>query len=138
MPIRATGSFAVTMTPLPAHAASDPLLGRRSLSKQLHGDLEGTSLGEMLTAGTAVAGSAAYVAIERVTGTLQGRTGSFVLQHAATLNRGAPQQAIAIVPDSGTDELTGIAGALAIRIVDGQHFYDLDYTLPEVPSAAGH
>jgi hypothetical protein len=130
MPTRATGPFEVAMTPLAAHAVSDPTLGRRSLSKQLHGELEGTGVGEMLTAGTAVPGSAAYVAIERITGTLHGRAGSFVLQHAATLNRGAVQQAIAIVPDSGTGELAGIAGALTIRIVDGKHFYDLDYTLP--------
>jgi hypothetical protein len=127
--MRATGPFEVTMNPL-AMSAADPMLGRRSLAKVFRGDLEATGAGEMLTVGTDVQGSAAYVAVERVTGTLQGRTGSFALQHTGLMTRGAPQLTIAIVPDSGTGELAGIAGSLAIRVVEGQHHYDLDYTLP--------
>jgi hypothetical protein len=130
--IRATGSFDVTMTPLPMHAG-DPTLGRRALAKVFHGDLEATGDGEMLTAGSELQGSGVYVAVERVTGTLHGRSGSFALHHVGVMTRGAPSLAIGIVPDSGTEQLAGIAGTLAIRIVDGKHFYDLDYTLPPAP-----
>jgi hypothetical protein len=102
-----------------------------SIDKQFLGDLEATSKGQMLTAGTDVKGSAGYVAIERVTGMLQGRTGSFMLQHSGTLTRGAPQQSITVVPDSGTGQLTGITGKMSINIADGKHSYGFDYTLPE-------
>ena len=99
------------------------------IDKQFHGDLEATSKGQMLAAGTAIEGSAGYVAIEQATGTLHGRSGSFVLQHSGTMARGAGQLAITVVPDSGTGELVGLAGTMAITIVDGQHLYDFEYTL---------
>jgi len=104
-------------------------LGRMSLNKTFAGDLVGTGAGEMLTALTPVQGSAGYVAIERVTGSLQGRTGSFVFQHTGTLDRGAQQLSIAVVPDSGTGELAGIGGRFKLNIVDGQHFYEFEYRL---------
>jgi hypothetical protein len=128
---RARGTFEVKLVPQAADAESDAALGRMSIDKQFHGDLEGTSKGQMLTAGTAVKGSAGYVAIERVSGTLNGRRGSFVLQHNGTLARGVPQLSIVVVPDSGTDELAGISGNLTITISDGKHSYDFDYTLGE-------
>ncbi len=85
----------------------------------------------MLTAGTEVKGSGAYVAIENVTGTLKGHTGSFVLQHSGTMTQGAPQLTITVVPDSGTGQLTGISGKMTITIApDGKHSYDFEYTLP--------
>jgi hypothetical protein len=121
------------MIPLAADdKAADATLGRMSIDKQFHGDLDGTSKGQMLTAMTDIKDSAGYVAIERVTGTLQGRSGSFVLQHNGTMTRGAPQLTITVVPDSGTGELAGLAGKLTINIVDGKHFYDFEYTLADV------
>jgi hypothetical protein len=101
-----------------------------SIEKQIHGDLEATSKGTMLTAGTDVKGSAGYVAIERITGTLQGRTGTFVLQHTGTMNRGVPQLSITVVPDSGTAQLLGLTGTMNITIADGKHSFAFDYTLP--------
>jgi hypothetical protein len=132
----AKGTFEVTLAPLGDNpsgndAADGATLGRMSLDKRFAGDLAGTGQGQMLTAMTAVAGSAGYVAIERVTGTLHGRAGSFVLQHTGTMNRGAPQLAITVVPDSGTGALAGIAGTFVIDIVDGKHFYRFEYTLPQ-------
>lgn len=127
--IHATGGFEVKLLPQ-ALADADSGLGRMSIDKVFSGDLQGTSKGEMLSALTAVKGSAGYVAIERVTGTLQGRSGSFMLQHLGTMNRGAPSLTVLVVPDSGTEGLTGIAGSLSINIADGKHFYTLDYTLP--------
>jgi hypothetical protein len=129
---RATGPFDVKLNPLPAYNA-DPtaLLGRMSLDKQFHGDLEATSKGEMLTAMTAVKGSAGYVAVERVTGTLDGKAGSFALQHSGTMARGAQQLVITVVPDSGDGDLQGIEGKLSIEIADGKHSYVLEYSLPE-------
>jgi hypothetical protein len=103
------------------------------IDKQIHGDLEATSKGQMLAFTTEIKGSAGYVAMERVTGTLQGHTGSFVLQHNATMNRGVPQLSITVVPDSGTGELTGLTGKFDIQISDGKHSYTFDYTLPETP-----
>lgn len=108
-----------------------------SIDKQFHGDLEGSSKGEMLAIQTAVKGSAGYVAMEQVTGSIQGRSGTFVLQHSATMNRGTPQLSITIVPDSGTAQLTGISGQLNIMIEGGKHSYDLEYTLPDPSSATG-
>jgi hypothetical protein len=102
-----------------------------TLDKRFHGDLEATSKGQMLTAGTSVKGSAGYVAIERVAGTLHGRTGTFILQHSGTLARGAAQQHVAVVPDSATDQLAGLAGVMTIVIAEGKHSYEFDYTLPE-------
>lgn len=135
MTTHASGAFEVQLTPqAPAdqagEAPQDSPLGRLLIDKQFHGDLEATSQGQMLSAGTAVADSAGYVALERVSGTLHGRRGTFVLQHCGTMTRGAPQLAITVVPDSGTDQLTGLAGGMAITIVDGQHGYDFAYTLP--------
>ncbi|OWK41591.1 DUF3224 domain-containing protein [Fimbriiglobus ruber] len=125
------GSFEVKLDPLPTYNTTEGnLLGHLSIDKQFHGELEATSKGEMLSAGTAVKGSAGYVAIERVTGTLGGRTGAFVLQHSATMNRGEPQLLITVVPDSGTGELTGLTGRMGIEITQGKHFYDFEYTLP--------
>lgn len=134
MTTRATGTFDVTLKPLGlADQAADATLGRLSIDKQFHGDLEATSKGEMLSAGTGVEGSAGYVAIERVGGTLHGRSGTFVLQHSGIMTRGAPQLTITVVPDSGTGQLTGLAGTLAIVIADGKHSYDFEYSLAEVP-----
>jgi Protein of unknown function (DUF3224) len=104
-------------------------LGRYSLDKQYHGDLEGTSKGTMLTAGTEVKGSAGYVAFERVTGTLKGRSGSFVLQHSGTMAHGESQLSITVVPDSGTGQLVGVAGKMTIIIVAGKHSYEFEYSL---------
>jgi hypothetical protein len=104
-----------------------------SIDKQFHGDLEGTAKGQMLTAGTDVKGSAGYVAIERVTGTLHGRSGSFVLQHNGTLTKGAAQQSITVVPDSGAGQLVGLTGKMIVTIADGKHSYDFEYTLPAAP-----
>lgn len=128
---RATGTFEVTMQPLPAREpAASPLFARRSLDKRFSGDLVGTGCGEMLSAGTATPGSAVYVAIEQVTGTLQGRQGGFVFRHTGTMDRGQPSLAITVVPDSGTGELTGLRGDFSLEIVDGQHRYVFEYTLP--------
>lgn len=126
----ATGTFDVKVTPQPPDDKSaDPSLARLTLDKQFHGDLEATSKGEMLAASTTVKGSAGYVAIERVTGTLRGRKGSFTLQHFGTITRGAPHMVVSVVPDSGTDELSGLAGTMTIKIEDGKHIYDFEYTL---------
>ncbi len=113
--------------------AEGSTLGRMTLDKQYHGGLDATAKGEMLTAGTDVKGSAGYVAIERVTGKLDGRSGSFVLQHTGTMTRGAFQLSITVVPDSGTGQLVGLTGKLGITIDNGKHSYELDYTLPAAP-----
>lgn len=127
----ARGTFGVTLQPLPTREpAASPQFGRRTIDKQFSGDLVGTGCGEMLSAMTPTAGSAGYVAIELVSGTLQGRHGSFVLQHSCQMARGTQQMHITVVPDSGTDELTGLAGDFTIEIVDRQHRYRFDYTLP--------
>jgi hypothetical protein len=131
MTSQACGKFEVKLAPLPTYNTTDgTMLDRMSIDKLFHGDLETTSKGEMLSAGTKVKGSAGYVAIERVTGTLGGRAGAFVLQHSATMNRGEPQMAISVVPDSGTGELEGLAGKMVIEIASGQHSYVFDCTLP--------
>jgi hypothetical protein len=128
----ARGPFEVKLTPQATDSGSEGTpLGRMSLDKQFRGDLEATSKGEMLSAGTPVKGSAGYVAIERVSGTLRGRAGTFVLQHSGTMTRGVPHLTITVVPDSGTGQLTGLAGAMAIQIVDGKHSYEFEYTLAE-------
>lgn len=127
----ARGTFEVQLTPQPlADAGADPGLGRLSIAKVFAGDLTGSSRGEMLSARTAVESSAGYVAIERVTGTLHGRAGSFVLQHSGTMTRGVQHLTIAVVPDSGSGELIGLAGTMSLQIADGVHAYDLAYTLP--------
>jgi hypothetical protein len=131
MSSRAAGTFEVKLTsPSAPDKAQGSTLGRMTIDKRFEGDLVGTSRGEMLTAMTDVEGSAGYVAIERVTGKLRGRSGSFALQHSGTTARGAQQLSITVVPDSGTGELAGIDGKMTIRITDGKHFYDFEYTLP--------
>ncbi len=128
----ARGTFDVTMTPQPPDdTATVVSVGRMSLAKQFHGDLEATSTGQMLAVSTAVEGSAGYVAMEQVTGTLHGHNGTFALQHSGTMTRGTPQLTVTVVPDSGTAHLVGLSGALTITIVDRQHRYDFAYTLPE-------
>jgi Protein of unknown function (DUF3224) len=130
MTLHAKGTFDVKVALVAEDKAGGSTLGRYSLDKQYHGDLEATGKGEMLTAGTDVKGSAGYVAMERVTGTLAGRKGSFVLQHTGTMNRGTPALTVSVVPDSGTDELAGLTGTLTIVIADGKHSYSLEYSLP--------
>lgn len=132
----AKGTFDVQMTPQPPtpdHEGSQ--IGRLALSKRFHGELEGTSLGEMLAFRSAVAGSAGYVAMERVQATLAGREGSFVLMHTGEMNRGQPSLTVQVVPDSGAGGLVGLSGRLSIDIKAGEHFYELVYELP--PSDAG-
>jgi uncharacterized protein DUF3224 len=126
----ATGTFDVKVIPQ-EDRSGETVLGRMSLDKQFHGDLEATSTGQMLTVGTAVPGSAGYVAMERVSGTLLGRAGAFALQHSGTMTRGEAQLSVTVVPDSGTNHLEGLAGKMTITIADGKHFYDLEFTLPK-------
>jgi hypothetical protein len=130
----ASGTFEVKLTPLALDdKAADATLARMSIDKHFHGDLEAASRGEMLSAGTAVKGSAGYVAIERVIGALHGRTGTFVLQHTGTMTRGAPQLTVTVVPDSGTGQLSSLAGTMTIQIADGKHSYEFDYTIAPTP-----
>jgi hypothetical protein len=123
---RANGPFDVKLAPEPTDAAP---LGRMSLDKAFRGDLEATSKGEMI-AFRADQGSAGYVAMEQVIGTLHGRRGTFVLQHSSTLLRGAPTQSITVVPDSGTDQLIGLTGKMVVIIEGKAHSYDFEYSLP--------
>jgi hypothetical protein len=125
----ASGTFEVKLAPQAPDAEADATLGRLSIDKQFNGDLEGASRGQMLTAGTDVEGSAGYVAMERVRGTLHGRRGTFALQHSGTMTRGAPSLAIRVVPDSGTGELAGLSGSMSITNVEGKHSYDFEYAL---------
>src|SRR6267143_1731522 len=128
----ATGTFDVKLTPQPSEdKTDDATVGRMTIDKQIHGDLDATSKGQMLTANTSAKGSAGYVAIERVSGTLHGRTGTFILQHSGTMTRGALQLSIAVVPDSGTGQLTGLTGIMNIQIADGNHSYDFAYSFPD-------
>jgi uncharacterized protein DUF3224 len=132
MPSRANGTFEVKLKPQTADdKAEGTTLGRMSIDKQYSGDLVATGKGEMLTANTNVKGSAGYVAIEQVTGTLHGRSGSFVLQHSGTMTRGTPRLTVTVVPDSGAGQLVGLAGKLAINVAEGKHSYELEYTLGE-------
>jgi hypothetical protein len=129
---RANGTFDVKLLPLTAaFTGDDAPLARMSIEKQFHGDLEASSRGEMLSSGSPATGSAGYVAIEKVSGTLHGREGTFALQHSATMNRGAPSLTVTIIPDSGTGALAGISGALKIIVENKQHSYTLDYSLGE-------
>ncbi|WP_414158267.1 DUF3224 domain-containing protein [Pseudomonas sp. BNK-45] len=127
----ATGQFSVK---LPAHPVAPGTeaaqLGRMAIHKTFEGDLQGTSLGEMLNSLGTVAGSAGYVALERVEGSLAGRNGSFVLMHYGVMDRGQATQHIQVLPDSAGGELLGLAGRMQIRIQDGQHHYEFDYSLP--------
>ena len=125
---RASGTFEVKLNP--QDEGPDAPVGRMTIDKEFKGDLVGTSKGQMIMASSSsVKNSAGYVAIEKVTGTLKGRRGSFYLQHSGTMTRGAPHLTITVVPDSGTGDLKGIAGKMMIRIQGGKHFYDFDYTL---------
>jgi len=124
---RATGSFEVELKPQP----SDEFIARMSSDKKFKGDLDAESKGQMLSAATEVEGSAGYVAMERVTGSLRGRRGTFVLQHSGTMNRGAQHLTIRVVPDSGTGELVGLSGTMKVTITDGKHSYEIDYSLPK-------
>jgi Protein of unknown function (DUF3224) len=131
MPSIAKGTFSVEMKPLGEPAVADGIsLGRMSLHKRFEGDLVATSEGEMLTALTPIKGSAAYVAIERVTGTLDGRHGSFVFQHSGTMDAGDQRLSITVVPGSGSGELGGLRGSFTLRIEESQHLYDFEYALP--------
>lgn len=130
MTLQATGTFDVQMAPQAQDATEGSTLARFSLDKQFHGDLEATGKGEMLSARTATE-SAAYVAIERVSGTLHGRSGTFVLVHTGSMNSQSQQLSITVVADSGTEQLAGLAGELAIAIVDGKHTYSFSYSLSE-------
>ena len=123
---RATGTFDVRLVPLDPPTPDAPL-ARMSIDKQIHGELEATAVGQMLSTGTEVPGSAAYVAMERVTGSLRGKRGSFAMLHAGTIDRGQPRLSVSVVPDSGTGELAGLSGTFSIRIEGGQHFYEFDY-----------
>jgi hypothetical protein len=120
---RAVGTFEVKLNPQDE--------GRMSIDKQFQGDLEGTSKGQMLMAGSeSVKSSAGYVAIEKVTGTLNGRSGTFYLQHSGTMNRGAGELTVTVIPDTGTDQLTDLRGKMNIIIEGGKHSYEFDYELP--------
>jgi hypothetical protein len=133
--IHAIGTFEVKIDPQPPEEKSGgTAIGRMLLDKHFHGDLEGSSKGTMLASGTGATGSSGgYVALEIFTGTLKGRTGTFVLQHSATMNQGVPRLSVSVVPDSGTGQLTGLAGKMNILIADGKHSYDFEYTFPEAP-----
>ncbi len=130
----AAGAFDVQITPQAAEPGADASLGRMTMDKQYHGDLEARSIGQGLTAMTDVKGSAGYVAIERVTGKLHGRSGSFILQHSGIMAHGDYQLTVTVVPDSGAGELAGIAivaGSFKINIdAAGKHSYEFDYKLP--------
>src|SRR5258706_16099337 len=121
MPGHAKGPFDVKLTPRPPADDVEAAVGRMTIDKQFHGDLEATSKGQMIMAGTAVEGSAGYVAMELVSGILHGASGTFVLQHSATMNRGVGQLSVTVVPDSGRGELTGITGRMNIEITGGKH-----------------
>ncbi len=132
---RASGTFEVKLNPQEDNVG-DPTVGRMSIDKQFHGDLEATSKGQMLAAMAEVKGSAGYVAMERVIGTLHGHSGTFALQHSGTMTRGTPGLIINVVPDSGTGQLVGLTGKMAINIVDKKHFYDFEYTLAATGNVA--
>ncbi|MCU0728850.1 MAG: DUF3224 domain-containing protein [Sphingopyxis sp.] len=125
--ISVSGSFDVQLSPVSIDSAPFPGM---LIAKRFEGPIDGSSTGMMLMERTATEGSAGYVAMERVTATLDGRSGSFVLQHSSTMDRGAQAQSITVVPDSGTDGLTGLTGRMVIRIENGEHFYDFTYGLP--------
>jgi hypothetical protein len=130
----ARGTFDVKLAPQPKDEYADgATLARLTIDKQFHGDLTGASKGQMLSAATPVKGSAGYVAIEQVTGSLAGRSGTFVFQHSGSMDRGAATLALTVVPDSGTGELTGLCGSMQIIIAGGKHSYELEYTLPGAP-----
>ena len=125
-----SGEFDLKMVPQPQEGGPDAP-GRMLLDKRFHGALDATSVGQMLALMTATKGSAGYVAMELVTGSLGGKRGSFTLQHSGTMTRGSPTLSVSVVPDSGTEALHGLGGQMKIRIEGGKHFYDFEYTLPD-------
>lgn len=125
----ASGTFEVKLSQETDESTGESSVGRMTIAKLFSGGLEGTSKGQMLAVGTEVEGSAGYVAMERVKGTLDGHTGTFALQHSGTMTRGTPELSVTVVPDSGTGELAGLAGKMKINIVGGKHLYEFDYTL---------
>ena len=127
----AKGEFVVKLSPLAFEGQQDgSKIGRMSIDKTISGDLVATTKGQMLSVMTEVKGSAGYVAIERVEGALKGRKGTFVLQHTGTMSQGSPSLSVTVVPDSGTDELVGLAGQFNIVIAAGKHSYEFKYALP--------
>jgi len=130
MTVKATGEFDVKIVPVAEEKVDGGgSMGRMSVDKQFRGPLTGTSKAEMLTALTATKDSMSYVAMERFTGTLAGKSGSFMLQHMGTMNRGAQSLLVSVVPDSGTGQLAGLEGRMGVRIEGGKHFYDFDYSI---------
>src|SRR5258705_12817464 len=129
MTSRASGTFEVKLNP--QDEGSDAVVGRMTIDKQFKGELEGSGKGQMLMASTSTQGSDGYVAIEKVTGTLGGRRGSFYLQHGGTMTRGVGELNFSVIPDSGTDQLVGINGKMNIIIAAGKHSYEFEYTLAE-------
>ena len=125
----ASGTFDVELTPMPADGGAPAAIGRMTITKQFSGDLEGTGAGQMVAMMTQVEGSAGYVAMEEVSGTLDGRAGTFVLQHSGTMNRGTPTLVVAVVPDSGTGELAGLSGTMTITITGREHRYEFQYSI---------
>ncbi|HUQ82206.1 MAG TPA: DUF3224 domain-containing protein [Gemmatimonadaceae bacterium] len=133
MTVRATGTFDVKLTP---QANDTPVegspLGRLTIDKRFQGDIDATSKGAMLSVGSAsVKNSAGYVAMEHVTGTVHGKTGTFALQHLGVMTRGEGKLTITVVPDSGTGELTGLSGTMAIDVSNGQHSYTFEYAIAD-------
>ncbi len=126
---KATGTFVVKLEPQDDSHLNEPTIGRRSIDKTFAGDIVGQSNGQMIATMGEVQGSAGYVAMERVRGELDGKKGSFALQHSSTMSRGEPSQSIIVVPDSGTEELAGLTGSMQIIIEDGRHSYEFEYSL---------
>ena len=136
MATRASGRFDVKLEPRAPDLGHEhehgAAIGRMMIEKRFEGDLEATSNGQMLAFLTNIGGSAGYVAMEIVSGTLHGRSGDFVLQHTGTMAHGARELSVTVVPDSGTRELQGLVGSMAIVVTDGEHSYAFDYTLPDI------
>jgi hypothetical protein len=126
----ASGTFEVKLSP-EQDPSGEAIVGRMTIDKQFHGDIEGTSKGLMIMVATAVAGSAGYVALEKVSASIGGRQGTFYFQHHGIMNRGEGTLSVVVVPDSGTDALIGLSGSLQIKIEDGKHFYEFEYTIPD-------
>ena len=124
----AKGTFEVKLTP-EQDASGESVVGKMSIDKQFQGDIEGTSKGLMVMAGTAMQGSAGYVALEKVTASIDGKGGTFYLQHNGIMNRGEGTLNVVVIPDSGTEELTGLSGSMSIKIEDGKHYYEFDYMI---------
>jgi Protein of unknown function (DUF3224) len=124
-----SGTFDVKLSPQTVAENEEASINRMLIDKQFHGGLDANSKGQMLAHMTSVKGSAGYVAIEKVTGSLQGRKGSFVLQHSGIMSRGEQSLTLTVVPDSGTDALEGLSGSMTITITDGKHYYGFDYSL---------